>query len=191
MRTIDDLDWPVRTSRLTIRRATADDLAATWEIRRLDEVAEWVGAAPRTMEDYATSYLEPGRMADTLIIELGGKVIGDLMIDVQDGWSQKEVADRARGSQAELGWTLHPDHSGQGYATEAVAELMRICFEDLGLHRVIAQCFADNEASWRLMERLRMRREQHNVRESLHRDHGWLDGLGYAMLADEWHRHHS
>ena len=191
MRTLDDLDWPVRTSRLTIRRATADDLDATWAIRRLESVARWVGAAPRSLEDYAPSFLEPARMADTLIIELGGEVIGDLMLEIQDGWSQKEVADRARGSQAELGWTLHPDRGGQGYATEAVAELLRICFEDLGLHRVIALCFSDNVASWRLMERLRMRREQHNVRDSLHRDHGWLDGYGYAMLADEWHRHRS
>jgi hypothetical protein len=45
---------------------------------------------------------------------------------------------------------------------------------------------ADNEASWRLMERVGMRREQHAVAESLHRSGAWLDGLGYALLADEW-----
>ena len=184
MTTLDDLDWPVRTSRLSLRRATVDDLEATWSFRRLDPVARWVGSAPRSLEDYATSF--PDRIATTLVIELNGTVIGDLMIEVQDGWSQKEVADRARGSQAELGWTMHPDHGGHGYATEAVAELVRICFEGLGLRRVIAQCFSDNESSWRLMERLGMRREQHNVRESLHRELGWLDGYGYALLADEW-----
>lgn len=183
---LDDIGWPVRTDRLTIRRATADDLEATWAIRRLDTVAQWVGSAPHTLEEYATAYLEPLRMADTLIVELDGEVIGDLMIDIQDGWSQKEVADRARGSQAELGWTMHPDHGGHGYATEAVAELMRICFEELGLRRVFALCFSDNEASWRLMERLRMRRESHNVGDSLHRERGWLDGYSYALLADEW-----
>lgn len=88
--------------------------------------------------------------------------------------------------QAELGWALHPDQAGQGYATEAVRELIRICFEDLGLRRVTANCFADNEASWRLMERVGMRREQYAVAESLHRSGAWLDGLGYALLADEW-----
>ena len=36
------------------------------------------------------------------------------------------------------------------------------------------------------MERLGMRREIHTVRESLHRSGEWLDGLGYALLADEW-----
>jgi RimJ/RimL family protein N-acetyltransferase len=53
---------------------------------------------------------------------------------------------------------------------------------------VTANCFADNVASWRLMERVGMRRELHAVRESLHRSGKWLDGLGYALLADEWHQ---
>jgi len=105
---------------------------------------------------------------------------------VSDAWAQAEVVEQARGVQAELGWALHPDHAGQGYATEAVRELIRICFEDLGLRRVTAGCFADNEASWRLMERVGMRREQYAVAESLHRSGAWLDGLGYALLADEW-----
>ena len=31
-----------------------------------------------------------------------------------------------------------------------------------------------------------MRRESHTVRDSLHRERGWLDGYTYALLADEW-----
>ena len=31
-----------------------------------------------------------------------------------------------------------------------------------------------------------MRREQHTLRESLHRTGVWLDGMAYALLADEW-----
>ena len=49
-----------------------------------------------------------------------------------------------------------------------------------------ANCFAANDASWRLMERVGMRRELYTVRESLHRSGEWLDGMGYALLADEW-----
>lgn len=88
--------------------------------------------------------------------------------------------------QAELGWCLDPEYSGHGYAAEAVTALLRICFDDLGLRRVRAECFADNTASWRLMERLHFRRETHTVREALHHSGRWLDGFGYAMLADEW-----
>ena len=71
---------------------------------------------------------------------------------------------------------------------ERDGEVLRVCFEDLGLRRVTAECFATNEASWRLMERVGMRREAHSVRDSLHRSGEWMDGLGYALLADEWRR---
>ncbi|GAB3300605.1 hypothetical protein [Epidermidibacterium keratini] len=36
------------------------------------------------------------------------------------------------------------------------------------------------------MERLGMRREAYNIADSLHRDGRWLDGMQYALLADEW-----
>lgn len=36
------------------------------------------------------------------------------------------------------------------------------------------------------MERVGFRREAHNVRDSLHRERGWVDGYVYAVLAAEW-----
>jgi RimJ/RimL family protein N-acetyltransferase/predicted enzyme related to lactoylglutathione lyase len=180
------LPWPMTTARLSIRPATEDDVEPTWGFRRLPDVAEWITTAPSNLEDYTEHFLEEERLAKTLVYELDGVVIGDLMLAVEDAWSQREVAEQAEQVQAELGWVLHPEHGGRGYATEAVTELLRICFEELGLRRVVATCFVDNGASWRLMERLGMRRELHAVRESLHRSRGWLDGYTYALLADEW-----
>jgi RimJ/RimL family protein N-acetyltransferase len=179
------VSWPVHTDRLTIRPATRDDVEATWRFRQLDEVGRWITRAPADLDTYRTQFEDAERLATTLVVELDGTVIGDLMLRIEDAWAQAEVADRARGVQAELGWVLDPDHAGHGYATEAVSGLIRLCFEDLGLRRVTANCFADNDASWRLMERVGMRREVYNVRESLHRSGDWLDGVGYALLADE------
>jgi RimJ/RimL family protein N-acetyltransferase len=59
---------------------------------------------------------------------------------------------------------LHPDHASHGTATAAVRELLLRCFAELGLRRVAANRFADNVASWRLMERVGMRRELDAVR---------------------------
>ena len=185
---LDALTWPVRTARLLLRPATADDVDATWEFRRLDEVSHWITRAPATRDEYRTHFADPESLARTIVVELDGAVIGDLMLRLEDAWSQAEVAEQAQGVQAELGWVLHPDHAGQGYATEAVRELIRLCFELLGVRRVTANCFADNVASWRLMERVGMRRELWTVRDSLHRSGRWLDGMGYALLADEWRR---
>lgn len=184
--TLDAVAWPVHTTRLTLRRATVDDLDATWAYRRLPEVSRWLTSAPTTVEEYRERFVDPERLALGVVVERDATVIGDLMVKVGDAWAQAEVMEQAQGVQAELGWVFHPDHVGQGYATEAVRELVRLCFEQLGLRRVTADCFAGNEASWRLMERVGMRREVHTRRESLHRSGEWLDGMGYALLADEW-----
>ena len=183
---LSPVHWPVRTERLTIRPAGVDDAEATWRIRSIPEVSHWLTREADDRERYARNFADPERLAKTLVVERDGVVVGDLMLTVEDGWAQAEVADRARGVQAELGWVIDPAHAGQGFASEAARALLRICFEDLGLRRVIAQCFADNVASWRLMEKLGMRRETHSVRESLHRRGEWLDGFAYAILAEEW-----
>jgi len=177
--------WPVRTARLSLRPATGDDLEATWAFRRLPEVAEWLTRAPATLEEYREQFDDLDSLAKTVIIEHDGQVIGDLMLDIQDGWAQAEVAEQARATQADLGWVLHPDHTGHGYATEAVHALMKVAFGDLGLRRVTASCFADNKASWRLMERLGMSRETYAVAESRHRSGRWLDSMVYVLLAEE------
>lgn len=183
---LGEVEWPVRTQRLSLRPAVESDIESTWRFRRLEGVSRWMTSDPRTLEEYREKFEDPGRLAKTLVIELDGVVIGDLMLAVEDAWSQSEVAARARGVQAELGWCLDPGHSGHGYATEAVEAMIRLCFEDLRLRRVTANCFADNAASWRLMERVGMRREVYAIRESLHRSGEWLDGIGYALLAEEW-----
>ena len=182
----DLITWPVHTERLTLRPATVDDVEATWQFRRLEQVSRWLTRAPRTVDEHRASFEDPSSLAKTIIVQRGTDVIGDLMLQVEDAWAQAEVADQALDVQAELGWVLHPHHAGHGYATEAVRELVRLAFEELGLRRLTASCFADNTASRRLMERLGMRRETYTVRESLHRSGEWLDGMGYALLAEEW-----
>ncbi len=184
--------WPTRTSRLEIRRCMPEDLDALWEFRRIPEVSRWLGVAPATREEFRERYLDPERLAATFVIALlptadaDRAVIGDLMVRIEDAWAQLEVADDAKGVQAELGWALDPAFAGRGYATEAVRAAIDICFGPLGLRRVHAGCFADNEPSWRLMERLGMRREEFSRRTALHRSGEWMDGMNYGLLAEEW-----
>lgn len=183
---LDAVTWPVRTRRLVLRRATDDDAAPTWVFRQLQQFAQWQSRAPTSFGCYAQQFAEPESLRKTLVIEHDGAIIGDLMLHVHDAWAQAEVADRARGVQAEIGCGLNPDASGRGYATEALDEVLRLCFDQLGLRRVVGQCFADNTPSRRLMERLGMRQESHTVQDALHRSGAWLDSLSYALLADEW-----
>jgi RimJ/RimL family protein N-acetyltransferase len=51
---------------------------------------------------------------------------------------------------------------------------------------VVAGCFAANTASYRLMERVGMRREAQTLQDALHPSGQWMDGYTYALLAEEW-----
>jgi RimJ/RimL family protein N-acetyltransferase len=60
------------------------------------------------------------------------------MLRREDTQAQLDVADQAHDAQAELGWVLDPAYARHGYGTEAVRELLRHCFQDLGVRRVTA-----------------------------------------------------
>lgn len=90
----------------------------------------------------------------------------------------------------ELGYIFNPAHQNRGYATESARALVRHGFAHWGIHRVIAHCSPENVASWRVLEKIGMRREgllrqnvffrRHNSGEPV-----WLDSYAYAMLAGE------
>ena len=67
-------------------------------------------------------------------------------------------ADRVPTEAVEVGWHLHPDHWGQGYATEAATALVEHGFTTLGLDAIHAVAWAGNAPSFAVMERLGMTR---------------------------------
>jgi RimJ/RimL family protein N-acetyltransferase len=185
-RTLPEIEWPVRTERLTLRPATPEDLRAVYAIRSRPEVGQWMPDLPVSYDAWVLAQGQRGGLERMIVVLRGEELIGHLYLHVDDAWGQTEVKDQAARTQAEVGWALDPAHQGQGYATEAVREALRLCFEDLGVRRVVALAFADNAASRRVMEKVGMRHEATLVRESLHRELGWLDGVSYALLAEEW-----
>ena len=184
--TFDRVTWPRRTERLSIRPLETADLPTVFGYRSDPEVARWLPRHPTSYDAWLLQLDQAGMLGRTLVVERDSEIVGDLYLHVEDAWAQAEVAEVAKDSQAEIGWILSPDHQGQGYATEAVAELVRICFDDLALRRLTAVAFADNPASVRVMEKVGMRQEAVHRQESLHRDLGWLDSVVYAVLGDEW-----
>src|SRR5262245_25728373 len=87
--------------------------------------------------------------------------------------------------QGEVGYVFNPDFNGHGYATEAAEVMLRLGFENLGLHRIIARCDPRNVPSWRLLERLGLRREAHFRHNEIFKGE-WGDEYHYAILEDEW-----
>ena len=177
--------YPLRTARLLLRPLTVEDTDALLSYRSLEEVCRFVPFEPMNRETIMER-LE-GRWAQTaftadnagviLGVELadGARLVGDVTLFQ---WSELHRC-------AELGWILDPAHSGHGYATEAAAELMRLGFQELGLHRIVARVDARNDPSLRLAERLGMRREAHLIENEWFKG-GWSDEIDFAMLETEW-----
>jgi RimJ/RimL family protein N-acetyltransferase len=86
---------------------------------------------------------------------------------------------------------LHRDNWRQGYATEMGGALLKFGFDELGLHRISARCDSENIASYKVMEKIGMRREglfleARPAHKRSIRQYG--DELHYAILRDEYLR---
>jgi RimJ/RimL family protein N-acetyltransferase len=177
--------FPLRTPRLVLRPYTRDDLDFLHELESHPDVVRYVSWAPRDREQAHASLAQ--KIAETalagegdnltLLITLPGT--GKRVGDVQLGWTSLEHR------QGEIGYVIHPDHTGHGYATEAASLMLRLGFEDLGLHRIAGRMDGRNTASARVLERLGMRREACLLQNAIVKGE-WTDEVVYAMLADEW-----
>jgi RimJ/RimL family protein N-acetyltransferase len=177
--------YPVRTERLLLRPLTVDDIDALVSYRSRPEVCRYVPFEPMTREvvterlasQWANTALTDEGQALTLGVEVAGT--GALAGDVVLFWHNREHAG------GEIGYVVHPDFSGHGYATEAAHALLRLGFDELGLHRVVARVDERNESSARVARRLGMRQEARLVRNELFKGE-WSTEVDFAMLADEW-----
>lgn len=176
---------PLVTERLLIRVVREEDLDAVTAYQSRADVAMHLPFGPRDRAELAE--LLPARAARTRLREEGDAlhlslvrraddaVIGELYVAVASvPWACVEV-----------GWMVHPDHGGSGYATEGARALLAFVFETLRAHRAIARLDPANAASVRLCERLGMRREAHHVEEIWVKGR-WQDSATHALLAREW-----
>ncbi len=150
------------THRLTLRRARPPDAAAVFRYRSTEAVARWLMRLQTDPSAWAAEW--ETRVSTTVIVECDEQVIGDARLVRQTVQAQAEVATQAHGLEAELMCAFDPAWHGYGYATEAVAALIEIAFDELPSQ--VAVCYADNVATWNLMERVGMRRQGHSVRST-------------------------
>ncbi|MFB3738758.1 MAG: GNAT family N-acetyltransferase [Candidatus Velamenicoccus archaeovorus] len=180
-----ELEGPIETERLVLRPFRPDDLAALHAMHSRPDVARWTYWEPRS-EDQVRELLgrkltstrlrsEGDVLALAAVLKRTDLVVGDLILYLASAEHQT----------GEIGFIVHPDHQGRGFATEAARELVRIAFEEAELHRVIGRVEARNVASARVLEKLGMRREAHLVENELVKGE-WQSELIYAMLDREW-----
>jgi len=143
--------YPVRTQRLDLRPHREADLEDLLSFHSLPEVVRYVPWPVRDREQARAALRvklgqdalrAPGEWL-VLAVELRatGRVVGEVLL--------KWESDVSR--QGELGFAMHPGAQGQGLAAEAARAVLRLGFEQLGLHRIAATCIAGNDRSVRLL----------------------------------------
>ncbi len=177
---------PIETERLLLRKYEDKDLLNIleyssgpdfWIARNLDwkPTEEGVREYWTSQRDVEPAF-DPEWLALVIQLKALDKVIGNTGIGIIKTGDHK---------QGTIGWLLGKAYQGKGYATEAAKALLRYGFLELGLHRISARTSLDNIRSWRLMERIGMRREAHFWKSHMVKGE-WRDELVYALLAEEW-----
>jgi RimJ/RimL family protein N-acetyltransferase len=145
-------DVLLRTDRLRLRPWTTSpgDLARLADIYGRDEVTRWLGGAPSVpppelVERWAQISRRDPRFGCWAIEPADGPVAGTILLKpLPNGVGEVEV-----------GWHLHPDSWGHGYATEAARSVIDRAFE-AGLPEVYAVVRPGNDPSIAVCRRLGM-----------------------------------
>jgi RimJ/RimL family protein N-acetyltransferase len=176
-------DYPLETERLLLRPFTPTDFDGLYAMQSREDVARYLywDARSRAEVREALEKKMPGTairsehdiLALAAVLKRSDELVGDFVL-----WLHGP-------EQGEIGFIVHPDHHGHGYATEAGRVLLGLAFEGLGLHRVIGCAEARNAASARVLEKLGMRREAHLVENEWVKGE-WQSEFIYAMLDREW-----
>jgi RimJ/RimL family protein N-acetyltransferase len=182
-------EYPLRTARLVLRPFTAADFDDLYAIRSRPDVTRYLYDVPETPEQIRDVLNR--KIAETTLDDAGQalslavvrprieRVIGEVHLQ----WLNREHR------QGEIGFVINPDHHGNGFATEAADEALRLGFTGLGLHRIIGHLDGRNLGSARVLDKLGMRREAHFVHDEFFKGE-WSDQLVYAILDDEWRERH-
>jgi RimJ/RimL family protein N-acetyltransferase len=174
----------LETDRLIIRRFCADDWKELYEYLSQESVVKYEPYEVLNKEECKQAAINRSKNDAfyAVCLKENSKLIGNVYFDQQE---PKEFL------TWEIGYVFNPTYYGKGYATEACKRVIRYGFEQLGAHRVIGRCNHENTSSWRLMERLSMRREGNFIKPAFFKETEdgkpmWHNAYQYSILDEEF-----
>ena len=161
----------VETERLVLRPYRVSDATAVHAYGSDPDVCRYTDFGPNTWDD-TLGFLQTAVSPIPPRIELGITVLGD--DKVVGGVGAWPVAE----GRWEMGWVLHRDVWGRGYATEAARAVFDSVAGRGDVHTIFARCRPANAASAQVMEKLGMRYVELIPREKEVRGE-WVDSQVY------------
>ena len=147
------IEFPLVTERLLVRPMEPSDEDALHEVwshpdvlASLGHAGPWPRAASSDRLRTKMAHQERHGFAVWAVVERdSGRLVGETGLQLLEG-----------GPDVEVGWRVHPDLQGRGYATEAAGAAIAAGFARLGLERIVAVVEPGNAASRRVTEKLGM-----------------------------------
>jgi len=176
--------FPLETDRLLLREFRPDDEQAIHAYASDPEVVRlmiWGPNTPEMTKAFLAAALKEQEQWPRPFVSLAIELKSDRRVIGSIGLRIKDEKNRA----ADIGYVLARAYWRQGYMLEAARAILDAAFRKLDLHRVWATCDVRNRASYRVMEKLGMRREAH-FRKNAFEKGEWRDTYLYAILAEEW-----
>jgi len=176
------LTLPLRTARLTLREFVRSDLDAVFSYSSDPRVTRYLFFGPRDPDgtaEYLDGLLASQRERPRTRFELAveetatARVIGACDLS----YIERNVVD--------LGYMLHADAWGRGYATEIAVALVGAAFHDLRAQRVISTVDVNNKASIRVLEKIGMRWEA-VFRKHRRAKNRWWDCHLFVLPREVW-----
>ncbi|HOM01683.1 MAG TPA: GNAT family protein [Acetivibrio sp.] len=175
----------IETDRLIIRRFSPDDWKDLYEYLSKEQVVRYEPYGIFTEEDCKNEAVKRSSNEAfwAVCLKVNNKLIGNVYFNQQE---PKEFLNW------EIGYVFNPQYYGNGYATESCRAVIDYGFKNLKARRIVAMCNPENIASWKLLERLNMRREGHLLKNIFFKrdEMGeciWVDTYEYAILKEEWY----
>jgi [ribosomal protein S5]-alanine N-acetyltransferase len=172
------------TERLLLREFKESDWQAVWAYQSQPlylRYYEWKDRQPEDVRAFVRMFLTQQKLKPRTAFQFAVVLKDDHQLIGNCGIRMDSPTSRT----AEIGYELDPQYWGQGYATEAARSVLQHGFETFKLHRISANCVADNLGSARVLEKLGMRLEG-RLRENQYFKGRWWDTLLYAILEEEY-----
>lgn len=168
----------IETKRTVIHLFTADNAELLWQFydENRNYLAPW---EPLRDEVFFTRdyWQQAGRDSEAAFANGTQYRLIALSADGQQVLGFCNFSNVVRGAfqACHLGYGMAENYAGQGYMTEILQAATRYMFDEVGLHRIMANYMPRNEASGRVLEKLGFEREGYAKR--------------YLNIAGQWEDH--
>lgn len=173
----------LETERIKLIEITPIHAGSLFAILSLDEVTRYYGTdtfksieeAKKLIDMFQKNFYEKRSMRWGIVLKENNKFIGTIGLN---GLQLKN-------KKAEIGYEIHPSYWRKGYSSEAIKEILRYSYQELGLNRIGAVVYLENKASSNLLEKLGFKKEG-ELRDYLFQNNSFHTTNMFSLLKREW-----